>query len=130
DEAQMRVDFRREGTIAFFEAHEQPACPAAREIGRSELAELEPSLAYSPEADGLRALWLEDGSVDNRALAFALAKAARHRGIEVASGTPVREIIVENDRACGVRTERTEFRAPIVVNCAGAWAGDIGPQRL
>ena len=41
DEAQMKVDFRREGTIAFFEANEQPACSASREIGPRELAELE-----------------------------------------------------------------------------------------
>jgi glycine oxidase len=130
DEAQVRVDFRQEGTIAFFEQHEQPACSRWREIGGAELGELEPNLAYSAEADGLRTLWLEDGSVDNRALSTALAKAARHRGIDVASGTQVREIMVEKNHACGVRTERTEFRAAVVVNCAGAWAGDIAPERL
>ena len=31
-------------------------------------------------------------------------------------------------RACGVRTNKTEFAAGMVVNCAGAWAGQIGPH--
>ena len=130
DEARMHVDFRREGTIAFLESHEQPACSNAHEVSPAELLKLEPNLTYSPEADGLRAFWLEDGSVDNRALATGLVKATRHRNVDVASGAEVQSLIAENDRTTGVRTARTDFRAPVVVNCAGAWAGSVAPQTV
>jgi len=35
---------------------------------------------------------------------------------------------VTNGRACGVRTSKTQFSAGMVVNCAGAWAGEVGPH--
>ena len=34
---------------------------------------------------------------------------------------------VEDGKASGVRTNKTQFPAGLVVNCAGAWAGQIGP---
>jgi glycine oxidase len=35
---------------------------------------------------------------------------------------------VSDGKACGVRTNKTQFAAGMVVNCAGAWAGQIGPH--
>jgi glycine oxidase len=35
---------------------------------------------------------------------------------------------VANGKASGVRTNKTQFAASMVVNCAGAWAGQIGPH--
>jgi glycine oxidase len=35
---------------------------------------------------------------------------------------------VTDGKASGVRTNKTHFAAGIVVNCAGAWAGQIGPH--
>jgi len=37
---------------------------------------------------------------------------------------------VADGKACGVRTNKTQFAAGMVVNCAGAWAGQIGPHPL
>jgi glycine oxidase len=38
------------------------------------------------------------------------------------------EVEVANGKACGVRTNKTQFAGGMVVNCAGAWAGQIGPH--
>ncbi|HEX4487591.1 MAG TPA: FAD-dependent oxidoreductase, partial [Terriglobales bacterium] len=46
------------------------------------------------------------------------------------SGTTVTQIIVSDGRAIGVSTDKTTYHAPIVVNCGGAWAGQIGPHQF
>jgi glycine oxidase len=42
----------------------------------------------------------------------------------------VQALISSGDRVSGVQTEKTSYSAPIVFNCAGAWAGCIGPQKF
>ena len=120
DESGAKIDLRREGTIAFFPA---PRCdPRWRPLAAEEVRELEPKLET-----GLPHAYLSDeGSVDPRGLVAALLKAAKHRGIEIANGERVTAVAVEGGKVTGVMTERTQFKAPIVVNCAGAWAGEIG----
>jgi glycine/D-amino acid oxidase-like deaminating enzyme len=60
-------------------------------------------------------------------LVAAALKAAHHRGVDISSGSEVTELLVAGNRVTGVETERTSYAAPVVVNCAGAWAGCIGP---
>jgi phytoene dehydrogenase-like protein len=51
------------------------------------------------------------------AIAEAMAKAAREKGAELRIKSPVAEVLIENNRAVGVRTEKGEtFRAPVVVS--------------
>ena len=128
DESGMRVDFRREGTISFFCDGEQPTCPC-REVSEQEITKLEAGLSYVAMSGGQpgRVLLTPEESVDNRALTAALLKAAKHREIDISSGIRATEVLRENGRAAGVRTDRTEFRAAMVVNCAGAWTGSIAP---
>jgi len=67
-----------------------------------------------------------------------LAAAAMHRQAERAGatfkfGVEVAELITDSGRVAGVRTDRGEFWAPVVVNAAGSWAGDpaiTGGERL
>jgi len=119
DESGMKVDLRRQGTIAFFPAPVNDARWKA--LSPEDVGRLEPKLkAALPNA-----YRSDEGSVDPRALVAALLKAAKHRGIEIASGAAVTEIMVEKNRAAGVKTERTHFSAPVVINCAGAWAGEV-----
>ncbi len=119
DESGAKIDLRRQGTIAFFPAPVHD--PRWKPVSAQEVRGLEPKLEALPHA------YLSDeGSVDPRGLVAALRKAAKHRRIEIATGERVTEIMVENGRAAGVKTERTQFQAPVVVNCAGAWAGEIG----
>jgi len=120
DESGMQVDLRRQGTIAFF--------PAPVSDARWKPLPTEEVLKSEPRLEGAlpNAYFAAEATVDPRALVAALLKAVKHRGIEIASGAAVTEIMVEKDRAIGVRTTRTHFSAPLVINCAGAWAGEIG----
>jgi len=88
------------------------------------LAELEPGLRILD----LTALFLNERCVDPRDLTAAAIAAARHRGIDFSSGDQVLTVEVEDGKASGVRTNKTQFAAGLVVNCAGAWAGQIGPH--
>ncbi len=118
DESGVKIDLRRQGTIGFF--------PAAvddvrwKPLPEAELRKLEPKVeSLSP------AYFAEEASVDPRALGSALVKAARHRGVDIAAGSEVEEVVVENGRAAGVKTARARYAAAAVLNCAGAWAGKI-----
>src|SRR5258708_27803983 len=73
--------------------------------------------------------YLWERSVDPRALVAAAIEGERHRGVDISSGSDVKQLVAEGNRVTGVETSKTSYAAPIVVNCAGAWAGCIGPQR-
>jgi glycine oxidase len=120
DESGQQVDLRREGSI-ILDGNGQSLCRDAQPLNQQQLAKLEPCLA---DAAGEAEFWPE-ASVDPRALSAAALKAAKHRGIEIASGAAVTAVQVTQGRATGVKTARTHFPAAVVVNCAGAWAGQI-----
>lgn len=126
DESRLRIDFRREGTISFVAENEALGCESARELNAAQVAEMEPAIV-SP---GGRAFYTPEESVNNRELMAALRGAARHREIEIATGMEVTGVEMREGCVCGVTTDRTSFAAPIVVNCAGAWAGRFGPVKL
>ena len=128
DESGMNVDLRDQGTIFFAtpeHLHEHPSlatdCPLP-----SPLDELEPALGQV----SLPAIYLKERSVDPRALTAAALKAARHRDVDIYSGTAVTEVLLANGRASGVGTAKTSYSAPVVVNCAGAWAGQLPPHQF
>jgi glycine oxidase len=128
DESGMNVDLRDQGTIFFAtpeHLREHPSlatdCPLP-----SPLDELEPALGQV----NLPAVYLKERSVDPRALTAAALKAARHRGVDISSGTTVTQVLLANGRATGVGTGNTEYCAPVIVNCAGAWAGQLPPQQF
>jgi glycine oxidase len=140
DESGQQIDFRRQGTIVLLDevssgapaelhsgfAGEESSCDGIRQLTREEVRELEPNLTQR----SARAVYLPEAAVDPRQLTAAALAAAKHRGVDLASGSGVTEIILENQRVAGVRTPRTQFRAPVVVNCAGAWAGQIVGSRI
>jgi len=104
DETGAMVDLRDQGTIFLSGEASLP------------LASLEPALMEQP------AVFFKERSVDPRALSAAVIKAAKHRGVDIASGTTVTSVI-----NCGAVTDKTTYRAPKIVNCAGAWSGQVGP---
>jgi glycine oxidase len=139
DESGARVDLRDQGTILISESGEFPE--AAERISFEQMRALEPGLAVagwgrpalhtsSGEITGssteLSAAYLSERSVDPRALMAAAIKAAHHREVDISSGSEVTGLLVAGNRVTGVQTARTSYSAPIVVNCAGAWAGCIG----
>jgi glycine oxidase len=126
-ESGMKVDLRDQGTIflptdhsplnsAFISDHALPET----------LAELEPTLAAMDNP----AFYLKERSVDPRALTHATWHAAKNRGVDFSSGDAVTAINLSDGRITGVTTTKTSFLAEKVVNCAGAWSGQIGPHPI
>src|SRR5262249_35135717 len=74
--------------------------------------------------------FLSERSVDPRALTLASIRAAKHRGVDISSGAEVTRILTEDEHVTGVETTNTSYAAPVVVNCAGSWAGCIAPRRF
>ncbi len=153
DESGAKIDLRDEGTIVFLEAGQttadldSAACVSslaesanvaalASGAGTASATEssfllpealetLEPALALSDEALRWMPLFLRERSVDPRQLTAAALAAARRRGINFSAGDSVIGVTLAEGKAAGVRTERAQFAAGIVINCAGAWAGQI-----
>lgn len=132
DESGLKIDLRAEGTLLFVEqAVDSISIEGYPEAhGSAERwQELEPALRGSAvAAQGLVGIYLSERCVDPRDLTSAALAAARHRQIDFSSGDQVLEVEVSDGRACGVRTNKTRFAAGMVVNCAGAWAGQVGPH--
>jgi glycine oxidase len=123
-ESGMKVDLRDQGTI-FFPAekvYESPGSPWLTALP-APLSELEPSLAETNRP----VFYLQERSVDPRALTAVALHAAKHRGVDVSSGEPVTAVNLSDGRVTGVTTKKTAYHAPTVVNCAGAWSGQIPP---
>jgi glycine oxidase len=128
DESGLNVDLRDQGTICFLtleQLNEHPSliteCPLP-----APLAELEPAL----NPVNLPAIYLRERSVDPRALTAAALQASRHRGVDISSGTAVTEVLLADGCVIGVGTERSSYSAPVVVNCAGAWSGQLPPLQF
>jgi glycine oxidase len=123
DESGINVDLRDQGTLLFTSPEHLFAKPefGAEHMLEAPLAELEPALGLTESP----AFYLRERSVDPRALVAAALKAAKHRGIDISSGTTVTDSIVSDGRVAGVITDKTKYPAPCVVNCAGAWSGSL-----
>jgi glycine oxidase len=125
DESGIDIDLRDSGTL-LFPSHEHRSYATlnfAEPVSASQITELEPSLTGIHEPAWL----LAERSVDPRALTLAAVKSAKHRGIDFASGTVVHAVAIQKGCCAGVITKKTTYHAPVVVNCAGAWAGQINP---
>lgn len=68
-----------------------------------------------------------DGQANPRILSPAFATAAARAGAQVFEHTPVLEV-AHNGQRFVVRTPEMEIRANVVVNAAGAWAGQFAEQ--
>jgi glycine oxidase len=122
DESGVNVDLRDHGTL-FFPSEKQLSEHAPQVSLPRPIHELEPELV----AENRAAFLLNERSVDPPALVTAALKAAKHRGIDISSGTAVTELLISQGRVAGVKTDKTVYPAGIVVNCAGAWAGQLSP---
>jgi glycine oxidase len=129
----MTVDLRDDGTLLFAppeHVSEPPEFRAEHPLP-APLAELEPALAdMKVPAVYLPAVYLKERSVDPRALVAAALKAAKHRGVDISSGTTATDVLLSDGRVTGISTDRTHYSAPCVVNCAGAWAGNFSTHRF
>ena len=136
DESGLKIDLRSEGTLLFLDekarvdmrARVAPATAGGTPALRSgaEVAGLEPHFA----AVKSEFLFLREQCIDPRDVTGAAIAAAKHRDVDFSSGDQVLEVEVSGGRATGVRTNKTRFGTGMVINCAGAWAGQIRPERF
>jgi glycine oxidase len=122
-ESGMKVDLRDQGTISF-PSPEHARRDAEFVGGHSLLAplhQIEPAIVDSENL----VVYLKERSVDPRALTAAAWKTAKHRTVDFSSGDEVTAVAITDGHATGVITTKTAFHAAKVVNCAGAWAGQI-----
>jgi glycine oxidase len=130
DESGLKIDLRSQGTLLFLDETPEPHLPGDRGwVARWH--ELEPELkALNVRAKYQFGIYVKERSVDPRHLTEAAIAAARHRGVDLSSGNEVVGLETSNGKVSGVRTNKTQFAAATVVNCAGAWAGKIEPYRF
>ena len=90
----------------------------------NEAARLAPGLSV----DGVIAATYcaKDGIADPNSVTTGFARAAREAGAEIVRATEVTGIDVVRGRVAGVRTTDGTVATKVVVNAAGAWAGQVG----
>ena len=67
-----------------------------------------------------------DGYAGPSEVLTGFANASKRLGVKICEGEEVKEILLEKDRVCGVKTIKEEISAPIVVNAGGPFASNIG----
>jgi len=122
DESGRKVDLRSEGTILLRSVRDSRP-PSSKPLTTSQITEIEPNLAPGD----CRGSWVAERSIDPRALCAATLAACRHRGVDVSSGDEVVSVTLSDGRVSGVATAKTSFQSAVVVNCAGAWSGQMSP---
>lgn len=119
------VASRPEGMAALetFALGQRAAGVDARTVAADELPDLEPHLAPGL-AGGV--LYPQDCQVMPSLAAAHVVRAARRAGAELRTGTAVTDILRAKDGSVrGVRTEHGDIHAPVVVNAAGTWGGEL-----
>ncbi len=127
--------FTRTGFLQFVEAesvmalranvqmHQEIGIPTFL-IGKDDVKRLAPGI-YSDDIE-MAAFEPESGYADPSSCTSSLLDAARQDGAKLIQDCEALAISSSGDRIQGVRTNQGDFSAPIVVNCAGAWAAKIG----
>ena len=123
----LSVDLRDAGTIVFLSPHALTAHPAFSHAHPlpAPLCEMEPALA----GGGMTAAYLPERSVDPRALVAAAFEAAQRVGATFVQAA-VTAVSFDQGQASGVATSLGTFSSGAVVNCAGAWAGQVSPHKF
>ena len=96
---------------------------AAFSMTARELRDTEPNLG---EAVRSGVFLPGDHSLDNVRLTRALAASAVARGVRLVCGRPATRLMIEGGAVAGLVAGGETFRAPVVVNAGGAWAGLLG----
>ncbi|MFZ1006606.1 MAG: glycine oxidase ThiO [Candidatus Sulfotelmatobacter sp.] len=122
-ESGTKVDLRDQGTILFPPPEHAPPSEFSA-LTPAQLTELEPALAQLNHP----AFFLKERSVDPRAITAAALKTAKNRAVDFSSGDSVTAVNLSDGHVTGVTTSKTAFLASKVVNCAGAWSGQVGPS--
>lgn len=94
-------------------------------IDDQQARKLEPNLGQVPT----QSLWMPQVSqVRNPRFVAALREHLIRHNVQIQENSEVDELIIENGRVCGVRTEQADFRADATVITCGAWSGKLWPN--
>lgn len=115
-ETGFHVDFQRTGALVV-------GGRAEGSLSGAEVSRLEPDL----RPGGNPVHFVTEDFVEPRTLMSALEEAARRRRIDLEPGNAVKRACLLDGRITAVETAHGIRSAPIVLNCAGAWAGKIPP---
>ena len=69
-----------------------------------------------------------DGRANPADVTMALARGARMQGVTIIENTPVLNVLHQNGAVTGVRTAEGDVETEYVINCAGAWARQLGAK--
>ncbi len=139
DETNIDIELDRQGTLYVALTDEdsseirrrfewqRAAGLAVEQLGARETRALEPFLSPDVRAS---LFFPEDWQVENRKLLEALERSARGNEIEIRENTLVTDLLIENGRAIGARTETGKFFASEVILATGAWTSFIGAENL
>ena len=70
----------------------------------------------------------KDGQADPIGVTNVLAKAAKMEGVQIFEKTPVKKILVKNNRITGVETSNGSIDCEYVVLASGMWSRQIGEE--
>lgn len=93
-------------------------------LSHDEIAQRWPSLRRLDVAGA--SFCAADGFVDHHRVVWGLVDAARDAGVAFELGTDVESLVVHDERVDGCLTTAGTISAGTVLNCAGAWAPDLG----
>lgn len=68
----------------------------------------------------------EDGHCSTLLTSHAIYDQARREGATFHFNEKVTDVLFDGARVMGVQTNQDSYRAPVVINAAGAWAGEVG----
>jgi glycine oxidase len=130
----MTAGYRRDGALEVFfgdgaEEHRREwlsrlnaAGFHPQALGAAEMRRMEPALADDAAAGAYLA---EEGSVDNRLLTKAVARAAEREGVGFRADAEVTRVLYSGGRASGAETARERFSAANVLMAAGCFTAQI-----
>jgi sarcosine oxidase subunit beta len=95
-----------------------------RWVEPEEIAELAPLIDLAGVLGGT--FGPHDGLADPNSVVQGYVSRARGLGARLLNEVTVTDVQVTGGRVCGVVTDRGEVSAPVVVNAAGPWAGEVG----
>lgn len=134
EEFDTDIDFRQMGYLFLLREEELPAFRAAvdlqHELGvPSQLINVDDALSLvpgvSPEGLAGATYCPIDGMATPEAVVQGYAKAARRLGARTVTGTAAREVLVEDGRVTGVRTDQGVISTRTVVCTAGVWSAEV-----
>ena len=95
----------------------------SRMLSHADVAQMVPLLNTADILAG--AFNAREGLADPNGVVQGYAAAARRRGVQLLTGVEVTGIGVQAGKVTGVQTSQGAIDAPVVVNAAGAWAGQV-----